>query len=348
MEREAAIAAVLGAVQERWGVHSLTRGLSSTGGVPPVLDRSARRALPSWWPGASGMTRPTVLEVGGPASCGKLSLSLLWLAAYLRGHDGSGLVAVVDEAGSFYPPAAAACGLDLRSLVVVRPPDWRAARESVTLLLGSAGFDAVLWPLDARARVSGLEASRLATLATRSDTVLLALVTDTRARPRERAETNGVVQTTLATADARLRVIGCEWLWRDGELAGARSQVRAERLRGMAGGQEWELSLVQHRPWILGPSRGADGQAGDERIGDGGIGDGGIGDGGIGDGGFGDGGFGDGGFGDGGFGDGRCPEADHLCLATAIPLGRGAAGAAGSERPADRDLHAERTFASAG
>ena len=103
--------------------------------------RRARR-LPPWWPGAEGYLRPNILELRGPASCGKLGVALLWLAAASRG----GLVAVVDQAGTFYPPAAAASGLDLERLVVVRPPDRRAATEAVSMLLSSAGFDAVLWP----------------------------------------------------------------------------------------------------------------------------------------------------------------------------------------------------------
>src|ERR671927_1136816 len=100
MTREAAIAAVLRAVQEGWGIHSLTRGYSGTPGSGLLAVRGARvappPALPPWWPGAEGYVRPSVLELSGPASCGKLGISLLWLAAASRG----GLVAVVDLAGT--------------------------------------------------------------------------------------------------------------------------------------------------------------------------------------------------------------------------------------------------------
>src|SRR5688572_26697853 len=102
MTREAAIAAVLGVVQERWGIHSLTRGYAGALGSGLSASRVSRDvpSLPPWWPGADGYLRPTILELSGPASCGKLSLALLWLAAASRG----GLVAVVDQAGTFYPP----------------------------------------------------------------------------------------------------------------------------------------------------------------------------------------------------------------------------------------------------
>src|SRR3954454_13260824 len=179
MTRDAAIAAVLGEVQERWGIHSLTRGYSGArgSGLLPVRGaRAAPPALPPWGPGAEGGLRPSVLELSGPASCGKLGIALLWLAAASRG----GLVAVVDLEGTFYPPAAAASGLDLSRVVVVRPPDRRGAGEAVSLLLNSAGFDAILWPLAWRARSFGLDAARLATLASRARTTLLALVTDGR------------------------------------------------------------------------------------------------------------------------------------------------------------------------
>ena len=113
MTRDAAIAAVLGAVQERWGIHSLTRGYAGAQGSGALASRAARDrpapSLPPWWPGTEGYLRPTILELSGPASCGKLGIALLWLAAASRG----GLVAVVDHAGTFYPPTAAASGLDL-------------------------------------------------------------------------------------------------------------------------------------------------------------------------------------------------------------------------------------------
>src|SRR4051794_9149417 len=166
MTRDAAIAAVLGEVQERWGIHSLTRGYSGTRGsglLPVRAAREAPPALPPWWPGAEGYVRPSVLELSGPASCGKLGIALLWLAAASRG----GLVAVVDLDGTFYPPAAAASGLDLDQVVVVRPPDRRGAAEAVSMLVSSAGFDSILWPLEWKTRPYTLDSTKLATLAAR-------------------------------------------------------------------------------------------------------------------------------------------------------------------------------------
>jgi len=372
MTREAAIEAVLGAVQERWGIHSLTRGYAGARGSGLLASRAARDApapsLPPWWPGAEGYLRPTLLELSGPASCGKLGLALLWLAAASRG----GLVAVVDQAGTFYPPAAAASGLDLDRLVVIRLPDRRGAAEAVSLLLSSAGFDAVLWPLEWRTRPFNLDSVRLSTLAARSNTTLLALVTDHRraASPgathtSENASTNAA--RLFPSADLRLRVTGWEWTWRDGELAGVRPRVRTERLRGAAAGQSWELRLEHHAPATTAAppwEGGQDGRTGFEAPGGQ----------------------------DGraprvsssalaasdetstrqtdrpraladerggsrapnsstqhpapntpvGVRPGRCPPTDHLCLATVFPLGGGGARAAGPPGAADRGVRSDQ------
>ena len=338
MTREAAIAAVLGAVQERWGIHSLTRGYAGARASGGLASRAARDrpapALPPWWPGVEGYLRPTVLELSGPASCGKLGLALLWLAAASRG----GLVAVVDLAGTFYPPAAAASGLDLDRLVVVRPPDRRGAAEAVSLQLSSAGFDAVLWPLEWRTRPFNVDAVRFAVLAARSNTTLLALVTDHRRARSPGAVTAGAgtgSDAVLPSADLRLRVTGWEWIWRDGELAGVRPRIRTERLRGAPAGQAWELRLEHHAP--------AGGAAGDEastRQADrsGAVADargGGLVAG------------HDAGSGLGGAGaapdvrPGRCSPTDHLCLAAAFPLGGGGTLTTGPDGVAGRGVRSD-------
>jgi hypothetical protein len=315
MERETAITAVLGEVRERWGSHSLTRGyegprasglLSSSSSLRKAAAQAARE-LPPWWPGTQGYVRPNVLEMSGPPSCGKLSLALLWLAAASQG----GLVAVVDLAGEFYPPAAALCGLSLDRLVVVRPPDRRGAGEAVSLLLSSGGFDAILWPLEWRARPYGMDAARLSTLANRASTTLLALVTDNRRiLPR-----SGQGDGALPSADARLRITAWEWLWWGGELAGVQPRVRAERLRGALAGQEWDLRLERH-----GLASGTHAISAWERPGERAPNDAIVG---------------------AGPSDGCAASADHLCLAAALPYRGGSARAAGLAGEADRGLRSD-------
>lgn len=310
MEREAAIAAAVDAVRQRWGAHSLTRGplVGHQPGRGPSAARDGR-LRPPWWPGAPEYARPNVLELAGPPSCGKLSLALLWLAALPTG----GTVAVVDEAGSFYPPAALACGLPLERLVVVRPPERRAAREATALLLGSAGFDAVLWPTSARTYLSATEAARLVHAAGRSSTTLLLLVEQrfgARFAPRDRP---GHAATGLVPgADTRLRITSWAWTWRDGELAGVRPTVLAERLRGGRAGEAWELTVARHRSGLLdadGCDAGRDAGQDGSRAG---------------------------------------RSSDHLCLAAAVPAGGRRAGAPGADGATDGDLRAGGALASAG
>jgi hypothetical protein len=291
-----------------------------------------------------------VLELSGPASCGKLGVALLWLAAAARG----GLVAVVDPAGTFYPPAAAASGLALDQVMVVRPPDHRrSAVEAVSMLVSSAGFDAVLWPLEWRSRPYSLDSVKLSTLAARSNTTLLALVTDHRRAARagqadQNVEADQDTARLFPSADARLRVTGWEWTWRDGELAGVRPRVRAERLRGAPAGQAWELRLERHAPADLtrtdltstgltrtvaadAASTGQDARAGALAAGgaaglwsatDGGSEPSAR-------------------LRPAGFRPGTCPPTDHLCLAAALPLGSGSAPATGPAGAADRGVRPE-------
>jgi len=88
---------------------------------------------------------------GGPAS-GKTAIALALLAALPEGA----LSAWVDGRGELYPPAAAALGVDLRRLLVVRPTLGRAARSRLDegsamagvwageALLGSGAFAVVV------------------------------------------------------------------------------------------------------------------------------------------------------------------------------------------------------------
>ena len=293
-----ALARVVGEVQARHGHQALVRGQAERVRSPAPAQHSD---LPPWWPGRQASI-PRVVEVAGPPSCGKLSVALLWLAALPTG----GAIAVVDEAASFHPPAAWACGLPPARLVVIRPPSRRAARDAVALMLGSRGFDAVLWPTSAATRLAGTEAARLAHLAARSGTTLLPLV---EVGPDARWGGDGGWGTPalVAGADVRLRVTAWDWTWRDGELAGVRPTVRADRLRGGAAGDAWELVIERHRAGVLGAGgcgAGRDGRA--------------------------------------------ITQADHLCLAGALPAGRGGARTAGSERAAHRGLRPDRALAPAG
>jgi protein ImuA len=119
---------------------------------------SGRAAIDALLPGG-GFPHGALVELcGGPAS-GKTAVALSALAAAMGER---GLGAFVDGRGELYPPAAAALGVDLDRLLVVRPvagpgepwPGLWAAEA----LLGSGAFEAVAVdvPLEgARGRAPG-------------------------------------------------------------------------------------------------------------------------------------------------------------------------------------------------
>jgi protein ImuA len=92
---------------------------------------------------------------GGPAS-GKTAVALAALAGVARSSRGA-LSAWIDGRGELYPPAAAAMGVDLERLLIVRPGGGeagaRAALWAAEALLGAGAFAAVTVDLPALARM---------------------------------------------------------------------------------------------------------------------------------------------------------------------------------------------------
>jgi protein ImuA len=118
---------------------------------------SGREDVDALLPGG-GFPRGALSELaGGPAS-GKTALAISALAAAM---GEAGLGAYVDGRGELYPPAAAALGLDLARLLVVRPTaghgdPWSTLWASEALL-GSGAFEAVVLdiPATSQARAPG-------------------------------------------------------------------------------------------------------------------------------------------------------------------------------------------------
>src|SRR6266540_2348938 len=118
---------------------------------------------------AGGFPRGALSELaGGPAS-GKTAVAL----SLLRHLGPDDLFAWVDGRGELYPPAAAARGVDLGRLLVVRPPmtasgspppgaeaPWRSALWASEALLASGAFAAVVMdvPLPLTGALAGADA----------------------------------------------------------------------------------------------------------------------------------------------------------------------------------------------
>ena len=93
-----------------------------------------------WLPNESGVTE---WLVEGPG-CGAAAIALA-----LTGHVVSrpGAIVVVDRQREFYPPGAAAIGIDLSRVVVVRPPDQAGALWAFEQALRCRGVQIALLPL---------------------------------------------------------------------------------------------------------------------------------------------------------------------------------------------------------
>jgi protein ImuA len=150
-------------------------------------------AVDAMLPGG-GFPRGALSElVGGPAS-GKTAVALSLLAAL----GPESLVAWVDGRGELYPPAAAARGVDLARLLVVRPspsaaggatrpePPWRSALWACEALLASGAFVAVAMDVAVPRSFPGVDAAGR--------------------RLQAAAERGGAVGLWLAAADGAMRL----------------------------------------------------------------------------------------------------------------------------------------------
>ena len=199
-------------VERRWGLRASGRLFGGQYQAPvglrtglPELDRAT---------GFGGIPRGKLTEFTGPSSSGKLTLALRALAAAVAG---GGVVAYIDLPGTFYPPAAAAMGIDLDRLVLVRPADGAAAVKAASILLLSEGFDALLLDLGA-ARAHPDALARLTDLSARGQTATIAVTRD-----------GGRAATALRFfASLRLGVKRRGWLWRDGPLGRAPTGMRLD------------------------------------------------------------------------------------------------------------------------
>jgi protein ImuA len=109
---------------------------------------------------------------GGPSS-GKTAVALATMARLPRGA----LAAFIDGRGELYPPAAAALGVDLGRLLMVRPPGgeegFRLALWAAEALLGSGAFALVALDVPAGRAFRGAETAlrRLVTAAEQGGSV---------------------------------------------------------------------------------------------------------------------------------------------------------------------------------
>ncbi|HLL56081.1 MAG TPA: recombinase RecA [Myxococcaceae bacterium] len=113
------------------------------------------------------------VELWGEAASGRTSLALRAVAS---AHRENRLCAYVDGPGELYPPCAAALGVDLQRLLVVRPKAPGQCIWAATQLLRSAAFACVVLDLThTGVRMTLAESKRLTDATSKGGSLLLVL-----------------------------------------------------------------------------------------------------------------------------------------------------------------------------
>jgi recombination protein RecA len=227
-KRQRQLDMAVAAIHRRFGPRALAKGTTSVRIVPhiptgfPALDRAL---------GIGGLPRGKVCEVVGPATSGKTTLALKFLA---QAQAGGGQVAYVDQALYFDPDYAHRCGLDLSRLLVGTSHDLQEALAMTEALVRSGGLAALvfdtldfLWADPHAASFLAATFTRLPTALSRFGTILLVL--------HESATNGSPALSVLAhTAAVRLQVVRERWLHQHGDIRGykARVEVVKNRLAG--------------------------------------------------------------------------------------------------------------------
>jgi recombination protein RecA len=228
--------ATIARIHHRHGSQSLVRGQPPTAigarfGIPhiptsfPTLDEAL---------GIGGLPKGRTCELVGPATSGKTTLALKFLA---QAQEGNGQVAYVDQARAFDPDYAHRCGLDLSRLLVVAPYDLREALAITEALAGSGGLEALVldgldavWDDASAAPLLAACLDRLAAPLARSGTVLLLL--------HGHVTGGSPALSALAHhATVRLHIAREQWLRHHGDIRGYEAKVEVLKNRlGRAGG----------------------------------------------------------------------------------------------------------------
>jgi recombination protein RecA len=124
---------------------------------------------------AGGLPLGQAVEMMGEPASGRTSMALRAVAA---AHRENRLCAYVDGPGQLYPPAAAALGVDLAKLLIVRPRAHQQLAWSAVQLARSGAFACVVLDLtQANVRLSLAEGKKLADAAIKGGSLLLLLTT---------------------------------------------------------------------------------------------------------------------------------------------------------------------------
>jgi len=227
-------------IQRRFGPRALFQGTPATtrgdpAAVPvistgfPALDRVL---------GIGGLPRGKICELVGPATSGKTTLALKFLA---EAQTGGGEVVYIDQALYFDPDYAYRCGLALSRLLVGTTHDLQEALAMTEALARSGGpvamvFDALefLWTDAAAASLLAATLNRLPGFLARTGLTLLVL----HESPPDDVPGGGspALSALAHAASIRLQVARERWLRRHHDVRGYEARVAVLKNRlGPAG-----------------------------------------------------------------------------------------------------------------
>jgi recombination protein RecA len=255
-KRKHRLDAALATIYRRHGSQAVVKGKpAAASGRPPCISTgfpALDRAL-----GSGGLPKGKICELLGPATSGKTTLALKFLA---QAQTGGGQVGYIDQALYFDPDYAHRCGLDLSRLVVGTSHDLRESLALTESLIRSGSlaalvFDALdfLWTDAEASSLLAATLDRLPASLSRTGLAFLVLhesptdnvsadtsVTDASAGTSTRAP---ALSALAHHAAVRLQVVRERWLHLHHDIRGYKARVEILKNRLGPAGRTVSLSI---------------------------------------------------------------------------------------------------------
>src|SRR6186997_2905838 len=139
-ERQKAVELAVGQIEKQFGKGSIMR-LGQKGAIQPIDAIPTGAISIDFALGVGGVPRGRVVEIFGPESSGKTTLSLQVIA---EAQKLGGMAAFVDAEHALDAAYAQRLGVDIDNLLVSQPDNGEQALEIVEVLIRSNGVDVVV------------------------------------------------------------------------------------------------------------------------------------------------------------------------------------------------------------
>ena len=139
-ERAKAVELAFGQIEKQFGKGSIMR-LGQANADTQIPSISTGSISLDWALGIGGIPRGRVVEVFGPESSGKTTLTLMTIA---QAQKAGGVAAFIDAEHALDAKYAQKLGVDLENLLVSQPDNGEQALEIAEVLIRSNGVDVVV------------------------------------------------------------------------------------------------------------------------------------------------------------------------------------------------------------